>query len=261
MAVKTESDLPDNERALWLKALSAMELRNHGYAISLLQAVLKVVPEFLDARRMLRKAEVKATKGKKNFFGGLSTASMKGGSMVKKDPLAAIEMAEKLLETDPQGAQGNNLLKDAAKAAGFPEIAAFALETIVEGNPKDTKALHELGAHYYENGESSKAVEVYNRIVELSPSDLIAIKRGKDAAARDSMKSGGWETAKDYRDLIKDKEEAVSLEQQNRVVKSEEMIDQQLAELGQQYEKTPDSVDVSRRIAALYEQKGELKTR
>jgi tetratricopeptide (TPR) repeat protein len=151
-------------------------------------------------------------------------------------------------------------LKDAAVAAGYPEVAAFALETIVEGNPKDTKALHALGGYYYENGLSDKAVDIYNRIVELNPADLIAIKRGKDAAARDSMKSGGWETAKDYRDLIKDKDVAISLEQQNRVVKSEEMIDQQIAELYERSEKEPENVDVARRIAALFEQKGELES-
>ncbi len=265
MAVKTEQDLSDNARSLWLKAISALELRNFGYAISLLQAVLKETPDFLDARKMLRRSEVQATKGKKSFLSGISTASLKGGSMVKKDPVAAMELAEKSLESDPYNHQANMLLRDAAKAAGMPEVAAFALETLAEGAPKDTKILHELGAHYYENGLSEKAIDVYTRIAEMNPSDLIAIKRGKDAAARHSMASGGWEEvatsggSKDYRDLIKNKEEAVSLEQQNRVVKSDEMIEQQLGELGEKYEQNPQNVDVTRRIAALYEQKGDLE--
>ena len=40
------------------KALSAVELRNYGYAISLIGAVLKESPGFLDGRKMLRKAEI-----------------------------------------------------------------------------------------------------------------------------------------------------------------------------------------------------------
>ncbi len=266
MAVKTEQDLSENARSLWLKAISAIELRNFGYSISLLQAVLKEEPDFLDGRKMLRRAEVQATKGKRGFLSGISGMSLKGSSTLKKDPLAAMEMAEKSLESDPYNQQANILLRDAAKAAGKPEIAAFALETLVEGNPKDTKALHELGAHYYESGLSDKAVEIYNKISELNPADLIAIKRGKDAAAQASMSTGGWEEvaqsggSKDYRDLIKNKEEAVSLEQKNRVVKSDEVIEQQLAELGQQYEQNPQNVDVTRRIAALYEQKGDLES-
>src|SRR5438067_12488373 len=126
---------------------------------------------------MLRRSEIASTKGKRGFsIGGLSSASLKGGGLVKKDPKAAMEMAEKTLEADPYNSAANLLLRDAAKAAGMPEVAAFALETLVEGNPKDTKILHELGAHYYETHESQKAIDVYTRIAELNPSDLIAIK-------------------------------------------------------------------------------------
>ena len=49
-------------RALWLKAVAAIELRNFGYAISLFQEILKQEPEFLTGRQLLRRAEV--TKGK-----------------------------------------------------------------------------------------------------------------------------------------------------------------------------------------------------
>jgi hypothetical protein len=88
-----EKDLPDNARALWLKSMHAIEIRNYGYAISLLQAVLKDFPMFLDGRKRLRKVEIIACKGKKSFLSGLSTASLKGTSMIKKDPKAAMELA------------------------------------------------------------------------------------------------------------------------------------------------------------------------
>ncbi|MGB8166497.1 MAG: hypothetical protein WCF18_03330, partial [Chthoniobacteraceae bacterium] len=159
MAIQTEKDLSENARALWLKGRSAIELRNYGYAISLMQAVLKEAPGFLDARKQLRAVEIAATKGKKSFLSGLSTSSLKGGSVMKKDPLAAMELAEKTLESDPTNAQANHLLKDAAKAAGYPEVAAFALETIIQANPNDTKVMHELGEHYLSMGSADKAVE------------------------------------------------------------------------------------------------------
>ena len=263
MPIQTEKELSDNARALWLKALSAVELRNNGYAISLIQAVLKEAPGFLDGRKRLRKVEIVATKGKKSFLSGLSTASLKGGSVMKKDPIAAMELAEKTLETDPTSAQGNHLLKDSAKAAGFPEIAAFALETLVEANPTDTKLMHELGEFYLSIGDAEKAVTTYSKIAEINPSDMAAIKRSKDAAATATMKSGGWDSVsesggkKDYRDLIKNKDEAISLEQKNRVVKSAEMIDQQLGELYPQWEAQQDHVDLSKRIARLWEDRNE----
>src|SRR5205085_7457653 len=46
MAVKSEKDLGEQLRGHWLKAVAAIELRNFGYAISLLQGILKQEPEF-----------------------------------------------------------------------------------------------------------------------------------------------------------------------------------------------------------------------
>ncbi len=258
MAIQNEKDLSDNARALWLKSLHAVELRNYGYAISLIQAILKEFPGFFEGRKRLRKVEIIATKGKKSFLSGLSTASLKGAGMVKKDPVAAMELAEKNLESDPNNAQINHLLKEAAKAAGYPEVAAFALETIIDANPTDTKTMHELGEFYLTMGDADKAVLLYSRIAEANPADLVAVKRSKDAAATHSMKSGGWTEAKSYRDLMKDKDEAVSLEQKSRVVKSADMVDQQLAELTPEWEANTTNVDLTRRIARLWEDRFEI---
>jgi len=248
-----EKELPENARALWLKSMHAIEIRNYGYAISLLQAILKDFPGFLEGRKRLRKVEIISTKGKKSFMSGFSTASMKGSSLMKKDPKAAMELAEKSLETDPTNPQINHLLKEAAKAAGYPDIAAFALETIIEGAPADTKTMHELGQQYLSMNEPDKAVEIYSKIAEINPQDLVAVKNSKDAAATASMKSGGWETAQSYRDIMKNKEEATSLEQKSRVVKSTEMIDAQIGELHPQWEQDQSNVDLTKRIAKLWE--------
>ena len=69
MAVKSEKELSDDQRAHWLKAVAAIELRNFGYAISLLQGILKQEPEFLTGRQLLRRTETtKAKAEKKGFF-------------------------------------------------------------------------------------------------------------------------------------------------------------------------------------------------
>ena len=54
MPVKNEKDLNDQLRGFWLKAMSAIELQNLGYAIELLQNLLRQEPEFLTARQVLR---------------------------------------------------------------------------------------------------------------------------------------------------------------------------------------------------------------
>jgi tetratricopeptide (TPR) repeat protein len=263
MAVKSEKDLPESQRATWLKAMSAMELRNYAYAIQLLQAVLRAHPDFLLGRQLARKAAVAKFGGKRSVLGTLSGASlsvMKAQSYLKKDPVAALDSIEKMLEADPYSPQANQLLKEAALAAKMPEVAIFALETIVAGNSKDTKTMHELAKLYMDNEHPSKAGDVYGKILEINANDLAAVKGGKDAAAAASMQRGGWEREETtYRDLIKDKAQAIALEQQGRVYRGEEIIDFLLSELSEKYIQDPQNLDTARRIAELYEEKNDLE--
>jgi cytochrome c-type biogenesis protein CcmH/NrfG len=148
MAVNTEKELSEGLRALWLKAVAAIELRNFGYAISLLQEILRQEPEFLTGRQLLRRAEVTKNKSAKKGFFNISTASMgvmKAQRQLKKDPKRTVEMLEEVLESEPYNRQANLLLKEAAVAAGWSEIGVFALKTLLEENPSDVKVLQELG--------------------------------------------------------------------------------------------------------------------
>src|SRR6476646_5674340 len=260
MAAKSEKELSESLRSHWLKAVAAIELRNFGYAISLLQGILKQEPEFLTGRQLLRRAEVTNQRSAKKARFNVSTSAlstMKAQRELKKDPKRAVELIEKVLEDEPYNRQANGVLKQAALAAGLPEIGVFALRTVLEDKPGDTKILHELGQLYHELGQSDQEVEIYNKLTEIDPTDADALRLGKDAAARASMKTGGWTQAGSYRDLIKDKDVAVSLEQQSRMALTGESLDQQIEEAYARHEKEPQSVDLARRLGALYEQKGD----
>ncbi|HJY52398.1 MAG TPA: tetratricopeptide repeat protein [Candidatus Udaeobacter sp.] len=262
MAVKTEKELSEGLRAVWLKAVAAIELRNVGYAISLVQEILKQEPEFLTGRQLLRRAEVTKTKSAKKSFFNISTAPigvMKAQREIKRDPKRAVEMLEEVLEAEPYNRQANLLLKEAALAAGWSEIGVFALRTLLEDNPRDVKVLHELGRLYHELGDHENEVEVYNQITAINPLDAQALHLGKDASARASMKRGGWTQAESYRDLIKDKEEAISLEQQSRIRLTGEALDQQIAEAYARHQTEPENLDVARRLGALNEQKDDFE--
>src|SRR5438552_3605754 len=133
MAVKTEKDLSQGLRALWLKAMAAIELQNFGYAISLLQELLKQEPEFLQGRQLLRRTEISLQKAKRKSFLNISTglfSLLKAQRQIRKDPKRAIEMIEKVLELIPFDRQANLALKEAAVAAGWPEVGVFALQTV-----------------------------------------------------------------------------------------------------------------------------------
>ena len=265
MAVISEKELPATSRPLWLKATSAIETRNFGYAVSLIQVILKETPSFLVGRQWLRRAELATAKSGKGIFKGLSGSSiqaMKSQGLIKKDPQAAILAAEEILEKDPHNIGANGLLRDAAAAAGMIETVGFALETMRDAEPKNTKIMHELARHYSASDQPEKAIEVYNQIGVINPADIEAVKGGKDAAARASMRTGGWDQlgkeGTSYRDVLKNKEEAISLEQQSRIIKSEDMIEQQLTENFALYNENPNNLDVVRKIAGLYEQRDDF---
>ena len=117
MAVKTEKELSESLHALWLKAVSAIELRNFAYAISLLQEILKQEPEFLTGRQLLRRAEVTKSKSVKKSFFNISIAPigvMKAQREIKKNPKRAVELLEEVLEGEPYNRQANLSLKEAA---------------------------------------------------------------------------------------------------------------------------------------------------
>src|SRR5256886_17506951 len=121
MPVKTENQLSETQRSLWLKTLAAMEMRNFGYAISLLQGILKQEPQFLTGRQLLRRAEVAKQQGSKKSFFNISTAPiavMKAQREIKKSPARAVEMIEKVLEEEPYHRQANLTLREAAVVAG-----------------------------------------------------------------------------------------------------------------------------------------------
>ncbi|MFN2622328.1 MAG: tetratricopeptide repeat protein [Chthoniobacterales bacterium] len=262
MPVKSEKELSDQLRSHWLKAVAAIEMRNFGYAISLLQGILKQEPEFLTGRQLLRRAEVTKQKAAKKALFNVSTAAlsiMKAQRELKKDPKRAVELIEKVLEDEPYNRQANLALKEAAVAAGWPEVGVFALRTVLEEKPSDAKILHELGRLYHDLGESEHEVEIYNKLSELDPTDAEAARLGKDAAARASMKTGGWTQAESYRDLIKDKAVAASLEQQSRIALTGESLDQQIEETYARHEAEPQSVDFARRLGTLYEQKQDIE--
>src|SRR5213594_2922422 len=125
MPVKTEKELNETQRSHWLKAVAAIELRNFGYAISLLQGILKQEPQFLTGRQLLRRTEVTRFKAAKKKFFNISTAPitvMNAQREIKKAPQHAVEMIEKVLEGEPYNRQANLALKEAAVAAGWLEI-------------------------------------------------------------------------------------------------------------------------------------------
>jgi len=259
MAEITEKDLPANAKPLWLKALTAVQRKNLDYAISLLQAVLKDNPGFLEGRKILRKCEIQlhgADVKKKGLFGmsGGGMGVMKLASQAKKDPAAALPLIEKELEKDPISDQANDLLFDTALKLELPKTAAFALETIRTHSPENTKLLHKLAEYYLSREMASKASEVYNDIIKQAPTDSAAIKGAKDASARASMQKQRWDENTSMRDLMRDAAENDEMEKAARTGLTREQLEVRRNKVIEKYNADPNNLGAAKELARIYEQ-------
>jgi tetratricopeptide (TPR) repeat protein len=259
-----EVDLPQNLRSLAQKADAAIHSQNVGYAVQLLLPVVKAEPNFLDGRKKLRKAAAAAKKsagGGKKLFGGLSgggLSNMKIQGKVKKEPAAALPELEDLLVEDPYNPQLNGLLYDVATALDMPDTAAFALETIREGHPTDTKNMHRLAQHYMLLKEPEKAANIYQAILKVDNTDGEARKGVTNANAQASITRQGWGQRESVRDLLRSKDQSKSLEDDSRKAMTADQLDARLAEWGEKYNEDPQNINVVKKIADLYEQKEDL---
>jgi tetratricopeptide (TPR) repeat protein len=252
----TESELAPQQKNLWLKGVSALQLKNYDYAISLILTVVKQAPEFLEGRKVLRRAEGEKSRTQKKglFGGGLSLGGFKLPSGGKKDPWAAIaELEEAVFQKDPYNLNANQALYDHAMRLNQTDLAAFALETIREGHPTNTRNMHVLAQHYMAHEQPEKASDVYRGILKVTPSDMDAIKGEKDSAAKTSMMRQGWQQEGGMKSAMKDAKEAQQLEMLNRQGMTPEQMEALLAQLFEDYEKDQNNVVVVKRIADLYD--------
>ena len=80
----------------------------------------------------------------------------------------------------------------------------------------------------------------------------------KNASAANASKSGGWEKAEgDYRNVLKSKTEAEQLEQEAKVVKSADAIEEQIAINYEKHQAEPTNPLHSKSIAQLFVQKND----
>lgn len=265
MAEVTLEEAPRKIRDMYEKAYGAMERGNTKYAIDMFLNILDLEPRFFMARKLLRAGQVKLFKEKGGGAGShlMSSISGAGGlisanAALKKDPLKALKLSEKLLTTDPLNKSFINVHVQAALKADMPEVAILMLEVAREFYPKDIELLKRLGKLYLDNNLTNKGRDVYEVLLALKPNDPIILKAFKDASALDTMNKGGWSGASSYRDIIKDAGEATRLEQEAKSAKTTKDVDSLIADALKKIDSEPENINYRRSLAELYVRAGQM---
>ena len=266
MPVITVDNLDRRARDLYNKALAALERNNIEYAIEMFLQCLAIAPNFTQGRKFLRAAQIKRSESLGAVKRMLASAKVaptvtKAKLAIAKNPLEAIQMVEQALTDDPKNGQALLTLAEAAEAAKLYETAGQTLDTYTKLNPRDVKSLHWLGRMCTGMERHDLAREVYERLLQMNPNDFEAQKGLKDATAHGAMQGGGWEDqSTSFREKLKDEKEAVALEQQSKVVRAEDHVENLIQEVLGKAKHDPDNPIHQRELGKLYAQKGELDT-
>ena len=265
MAEKSLNDVPRDLRDLYQKGATALQRQNFDYAVAIFQQVLLREPSFLECRQALRAAQIRKSGGTTSFLrkvlGGASNSPLIAKAQMAKsrNPLEAMQLAEQILEGDPQNSIGNKILAEAAMAAELPKTACFAYEILLKSQPKDYDLMMAYGEALSASGQIAKAEAAYTELMRAYPLKGEIAAALKDLSAKKTLKEGGYEALAggtgSYRDVLKNKEEAVQLEQENRAVKSDDVAESLIAEYEARLVNEPRNLKLVRSTAELYAQK------
>jgi tetratricopeptide (TPR) repeat protein len=250
-----ETELDPKQQNLWKRALVANEQGNWEYVVNLTLPLVHAAPLFMEARVLKRRAEGEQNKNaKQSLFGGL------GGhkSVIKMDPWEGIAyLEENVFVKDPFNIKSNQEFYDLAMRAGYPDLAAFGLETLRMGHPKNTKLMHTLAEHYMMQDQPDKAASVYQGILKVTPADMAANKGEKDAAAKQSMKSqwnvDGGGGPGGFKGAVKDATEQRFLELRAKQALTPDEANEYMGMLSAKYDENKPDLNTVKEFGSVYE--------
>jgi tetratricopeptide (TPR) repeat protein len=265
MAEKPLNELPRELRMLHTKGVEAASRENYDYAIELFSQILAKEPFLYDVRRALRSAQLKKEGGGRGMFKKMWSAASsqplvtKAQMALRRDPAEAMQIAEQVLNNDPQNSFAHRVIVEAALALQLPKTAVLSLEILAGNSPKDREIAVKFANGLADAGEVTRAEAILAALHDEYPLDQDLALALKNISARKTMQKGGYEAAAEgtgsYRDMLRDKDQAVALEQENRQVKAEDVAERLILEYETRLKAEAGNVKLMRQLGELYTQK------
>lgn len=270
MPEKTLAELPRTLRELYDKGNAALQKKNYDYALAIYNQVLITEPAFYACREALRACQFDKNKSSGGFFKKMlgRTSSSPQLAMaqyqVRNNPQEALATCEQILNGDPSNIAAHKLLAEAATAMGFPRTAVLSLEIAYKHSDKDEDIGMRLAEALVTAGMIDRAHDVYSEMLKRNPANVSISQLIKNVSARRTMRDQGYEGLESgtgsYRDILKDKQQSASLEQEHRQVKSDDVASELIREYQARLEKEPNDRRLLRSIAELYAQMKDYDT-
>lgn len=258
--------------ALYEKAADAVERQNYDYAIELLYQLIRQEPTNVKARQTLWLAEKRKfgdtpPSKSKAFFDGMGPWLSSQIHALMGKPLKVMEDCERALMVNPYNAIVRNKLAQAAYELEDIETAIAAYESAREIDPQNINTLRQLGRLYKEKYDADgrredmvRAMERFEELLTIRATDHEAKTTAQMLAAQRAIEDGGWQDTKDYRDVIHDEAAQVKLQEDERIVRTEDDAEREIKRLEQAIEEEPTRGNLYVRRGDLLLQKKRFKS-
>ncbi len=261
MAKVLLSEIDPREQKQIAAAENAIKSGNAGVAMETCLAVIGRHPECTQVRRLLRQAQMIATRKRPTPINGFSKAlasmSIVSVAAAAKDPKKAILEAEKKLCKNPFDYAANMSLANAGEAAEFWDVVGIAYENIVAVDPK-IENFSKLVSALLKDKDSNRAITVVDTALKKFPNNGDLQELARQVSVAQTMNSGGWDESKDYRSKLANSEKAIELEKKSRVVSDADSAQEQIPELLEKISKNPADLQLYRELARNYKIMGDL---
>lgn len=265
MPEKNINEISRDARVLYNKAQEAAQRENTDYAIALYNQVLEKEPGFFECRKALRMEQFKKAGAGKGFFkkmlsgAGSSPLVAKAQIALHTNPANALAIGEQILNSDPYSSAGHKIIVEGAKALELPRTAVLSYETLIKNSPRDKALAIDYALACADTGNAAPGERVLEELLREYPNDGELNQALKDLSARKTLGEGGYGALEggkgSYRDILKNKDEAVLLEQEKRTVKNEDATERLINEYESRIQTEPNNLKIVRSLADLYTQK------
>jgi len=250
-------------RSWFQKGMNLAEKKNYDYAIESYISGLHFWPDAVDeGHKPCRAAALFRGKKKISFTDGMKYKTS------GKDPKIAMLNAEMLLSKEPQNiSYMEALFKNAAKgkyydtAMWIGEILADATAREEKLNPARFTLLREI---YEKIGDDNtetnpplaiaaleRAVEALSRLRTIKPNDLTISTELRDISGKLTILKGQYSTADTFRDSISDTELQKELHDKDRIVQSDQRLDELIEQAKIRYDKEPTNANAINELVNL----------
>jgi len=250
-------------RSWFKKGQELAAIKNYDYAIESYINGLNFWPEAVEEGHKPCRAAALFRGGKKQSF----TDKFKYKGM-SKDPKKAMISAEMLLSKEPHNiSHMETIFKNAAKGRfddtvmWIGEILSDAVAREEKLNPSRLVLMRQI---YEEIGDRlsdtkpamaiaalERAVEALTRLKSLKPTDLDISTDLRDVAGKLTIVKGQYSTANSFRDSVSDSELQQELQDKERLVQTDQRIDELLVGAQGRYQSDPTSVQAINELVDL----------